>query len=127
MNSAVREFVAACPVCQQAKPDRSRLPGLLQPLEVPDRSWKVISMDLVEGLPLSGCFNAFWLLLTPSQSMHTSWAFDIRLQQPHWQQPSCNTFTVFMAYPQLLCLIETVFSQASYGQSCLDYLKWSCA
>lgn len=127
MNAAVWEFVVACPVCQQAKPDRSRLPGLLQPLEVPDCAWKVISMDFMEGLPLSGCFNAFWLLLTPSQSMHTSWAFDIPLQQPQWQQPSCNTFTVFMAYPQLLCLTGTVFSQESYGQSCSDCLKWSCA
>ena len=29
MKSTVQSFVAACVVCQQAKPDRSKLPGLL--------------------------------------------------------------------------------------------------
>jgi hypothetical protein len=31
MKSAVQQFVKACRVCQQAKPDRSKLPGKLQP------------------------------------------------------------------------------------------------
>jgi hypothetical protein len=53
----VQEFVRACATCQHAKPDHSRLPGHLQPLPVPDRAWQVISMDFVEGLPLSGGFN----------------------------------------------------------------------
>jgi hypothetical protein len=30
MKSAIRDFVSACLTYQQAKPDRSRLPGLLQ-------------------------------------------------------------------------------------------------
>lgn len=38
LKSAVQEFVHSCLTCQQAKPDRSRLPGLLQPLPVPDRA-----------------------------------------------------------------------------------------
>jgi hypothetical protein len=36
MKSAVKEFVANCSVCQQAKSDRSKYPGLLQPLPVPE-------------------------------------------------------------------------------------------
>jgi hypothetical protein len=62
MNSSVRAFVSSCQVCQQAKPDRSRLPGLLQPLAVPDRAWKVLSMDFIEGLPLSGRFNTIFVV-----------------------------------------------------------------
>jgi hypothetical protein len=31
MKSAVREFVSGCMTCQRAKPNRARLPGLLQP------------------------------------------------------------------------------------------------
>ena len=57
LKSTVQEFVRSCLTCQQAKPDRSRFPGLLQPLPVPDRAWQVISMDFIEGLPLSGGFN----------------------------------------------------------------------
>lgn len=53
MKSAVKTFVAGCSVCQQAKPDRSKLPGLLLPLPVPSSAWQIISMDFVEGLPRS--------------------------------------------------------------------------
>ena len=51
MKTTVREFVSSCITCQRAKPDRLRLPGLLQPLPVPAAAWQIISLDFVEGLP----------------------------------------------------------------------------
>ena len=51
MKSDIWAYVQSCAVCLQAKPDRSRYPGLLQPLPVPSASWEVISMDFIEGLP----------------------------------------------------------------------------
>lgn len=63
MKSAVQSFVSACVICQQAKPDRTKLPGLLQPLPVPDRAWSVISMDFIEGLPSSGGFNCILVIV----------------------------------------------------------------
>jgi len=54
MKSGVHEYVRACSVCQQAKPDRARYPGLLQPLPVPSSAWEMVSLDFVEGLPRSG-------------------------------------------------------------------------
>jgi hypothetical protein len=57
MKSDVHHFVKACLVCQQAKPDRSKLPGKLQPLPVPSGAWQTISLDFVEGLPTSGYAN----------------------------------------------------------------------
>ena len=36
LKAEVRTFVAECQICQQAKPDRSKLLGLLQPLLVPE-------------------------------------------------------------------------------------------
>lgn len=63
MKAAVHDFVSACIVCQQAKPDRSKLPGLLQPLTVPDRAWKVILMDFIEGLPVSGSVNCILVIV----------------------------------------------------------------
>ncbi|WVZ54264.1 hypothetical protein U9M48_005089 [Paspalum notatum var. saurae] len=53
LKKTVHDYVHSCLICQKAKPDRARLPGLLQPLPVPDTAWQVISMDFVEGLPLS--------------------------------------------------------------------------
>jgi hypothetical protein len=54
MKKMVPRYVDACVICQQAKPDRSKYPGLLQPLTTPTSAWQMISMDFVEGLPLSG-------------------------------------------------------------------------
>jgi hypothetical protein len=35
MKAAINDYMKSCMVCQQAKPDRSKSPGLLQPLRVP--------------------------------------------------------------------------------------------
>ena len=53
MKSGIKAFVASCSTCQQAKPDRSKYPSLLQPLPVPSSAWQIISMDFIEGLPKS--------------------------------------------------------------------------
>jgi hypothetical protein len=38
MKQSIIDFVQACVVCQQAKGEHVKLPGLLQPLAVPDRA-----------------------------------------------------------------------------------------
>lgn len=63
MKSDVKQFVASCSVCVQAKPDRARYPGLLAPLPVPTESWQVISMDFIEGLPRSGTANCLLVVV----------------------------------------------------------------
>jgi hypothetical protein len=57
LKKAVHTFVRSCTVCQQAKPDRAKYPGLLQPLPVPSQAWEIVSLDFVEGLPRSGKYN----------------------------------------------------------------------
>jgi hypothetical protein len=49
----VNLYVQSCETCQQAKAENVRLPGLLQPLPVPDQAWDVITLDFIEGLPKS--------------------------------------------------------------------------
>lgn len=63
MKADIWSFVQSCEVCLQAKPDRVRYPGLLQPLPVPSASFEVITMDFIEGLPQSGSFNAIWVIV----------------------------------------------------------------
>lgn len=63
MKAAVWAFVQSCSVCLQAKPERIHYPGLLQPLPVPVVSWKIITMDFIEGLPLSGNANAILVVV----------------------------------------------------------------
>ncbi|GJY33020.1 retrotransposon-related protein [Tanacetum coccineum] len=53
MRHDVKTFVASCTVCQRSKYDLAAYLGLLQPLPVPNLIWKEISMDFIEGLPMS--------------------------------------------------------------------------
>jgi hypothetical protein len=50
MRYDVKKFVGKCKICQYAKGKQHNI-GLYQPLPIPDRSWDVISMDFVLGLP----------------------------------------------------------------------------
>ena len=44
-------------MCQKNKYEVNATSGLLQPLPVPNSAWSHISMDFIEGLPLSGGKN----------------------------------------------------------------------
>ncbi|XP_066316464.1 uncharacterized protein [Miscanthus floridulus] len=61
-----------------AKPDRSKLPGLLQPLPVPERSWKVLSLDFVEGLPMSEGYNCILVVV----NLFSKYAHFLSLRHP---------------------------------------------
>jgi hypothetical protein len=63
MKADIYSYIHSCTVCQQAKPDRAKYPGLLQPLPVPSASWEIISMDFVEGLLKSGAANAILVVV----------------------------------------------------------------
>lgn len=63
MKKDVHQFVQQSLVCQQAKPDRLKLPGLPQPLQVPSANWQVISMDFVEGFPIFAGFNCILVVV----------------------------------------------------------------
>jgi transposase InsO family protein len=78
LKSAVHSFVSACQICQQAKPDRTKLPGLLQPLPVPERAWKVLSLDFVEGLPVSEGHNCILVVV----DLFTKYAHFLSLRHP---------------------------------------------
>lgn len=62
-ETAVKEFVQSCSICQQSKYDRANTPGLLQPLAVPDSAWQVISKDFIEGLPMSHSYNCILVVV----------------------------------------------------------------
>lgn len=59
MKTSVHNFVKACTICQQAKPDRSKYPGLLQPLLVPHSSLT----DSNYGLPHSSAYNSILVVV----------------------------------------------------------------
>ena len=53
MKKYIADQVTQCPVCQISKTERVPYPGLLDPLHIPNIKWSEISIDFVEGLPMS--------------------------------------------------------------------------
>ncbi|WMV15043.1 hypothetical protein MTR67_008428 [Solanum verrucosum] len=54
MKTTIKDYVAACSVCQRNKAVNLTPEGLLQPLQLPNQIWSDISMDFIDGLPKSG-------------------------------------------------------------------------
>lgn len=63
MKQFIRDKVASCLICQQAKPERVSYPGLLAPLPVPPRAWHTVTMDFISGLPTSGHYDCILVII----------------------------------------------------------------
>jgi hypothetical protein len=53
MIADIQNYVAECDLCQRNKNENVSTPGLLHPLHIPNQKWEEISMDFIEGLPIS--------------------------------------------------------------------------
>jgi hypothetical protein len=63
MKDQVRQFIETCSICKQAKPERVRYPGLLEPLPILPHLWHTVTMDFVEGLPRSSGYNCILVVV----------------------------------------------------------------
>jgi hypothetical protein len=78
MKTAVTEFIRQCDVCQHAKHLNQHPQGLLQPLPIPAGAWQDITMDFVEGLPLSEGANTILVVV----DRFTKYAHFLPLKHP---------------------------------------------
>jgi hypothetical protein len=51
MKRDIAEYIAKCLECQQVKVEHKHPTGLLQPVQIPEWKWEIISMDFITGLP----------------------------------------------------------------------------
>lgn len=59
----VAEYVKRCEVCQRNKLSQQSPTGLLQPHPIPAKIWEDISMDFIEGLPLSKGMDTIFVVV----------------------------------------------------------------
>lgn len=90
MKKMIYQWVHNCSICQQAKLDRAKFPGLLQPLPIPEGAWQMVTLDFIEGLPKSRQFNCILVVV----DKFSRYAHFIPLSHPF------SAFDVAVAYMQ---------------------------
>lgn len=63
LREQVKRLVSQCNICQISKHENVKVPGLLQPLPVPDQAWVSISMDFIDQLPNSQGKTTIWVIV----------------------------------------------------------------
>lgn len=79
MKEDIKKYVSQCSICQQAKNEHVRIPGLLNPLPVPTEAWSTISLDFIEGLPMSGGYKCILVVI----DKYTKYGHFIPLSHPY--------------------------------------------
>jgi hypothetical protein len=63
MKRYIADYVSKCVVCKQVKIEHQVPAGKLQPLPIPEWKWDHITMDFVDGLPLSHNKDRIWVVV----------------------------------------------------------------
>lgn len=87
LKAAVENFVQQCQVCQQAKHENCKLPGLLVPLPIRKEAWQDISMDFIEVPVSNGCHSILVVV-----DRFTKFAHFIPLKHPYTAQHVASVF-----------------------------------
>jgi hypothetical protein len=62
MGQFIKECVEGCSVCQETKINTHPSKELLHPTEIPTKSYKIITSDLITALPESDGFTAIAMI-----------------------------------------------------------------
>jgi hypothetical protein len=63
MKADIKNFIKECDICQRNKNETIHPAGLLQPLPIPTKVWADISLEFIEGLPLSNGFKVILVVV----------------------------------------------------------------
>jgi len=63
MLKDIKFFIANCHTCHLNHYEAQTPPGLLQPNHIPEKAWSGISMDFIDGLPVSNGKTVIWVVV----------------------------------------------------------------
>ena len=70
MQGSIRSYIKSCEICQRSKAPTLKPVGLLQPLEIPDSNWEVVSIDFISGLtPSTNGYDAIFVCVDKLSKM----------------------------------------------------------
>jgi hypothetical protein len=119
MKQDITDYVNKCQVCQQAKSEHSKLPGLLQPLPVPTEAWQIVSLDFIEGLPKSSKFDTI-LVVIDKFTKYAHFIPCLTHIQPYLLHSSTSvTYTSCMVYLRSSFLTEIEYLLVASGKNSL--------
>jgi len=118
LKASVHSYVQACSVCQQAKTEHVKSPGLLQPLPIPTQPWSTISMDFIEGLPKSGGFDVILVVVDKFTKYAHFYRWFTHLQLSKWHSCSSIISTNCMGFLMPSIQTGTESSSVQFGRSC---------
>ncbi|XP_068639419.1 uncharacterized protein [Aristolochia californica] len=95
MKSSITTYVSDCQVCQGNKSDHLSPIGLLQPLALPTQVWADISMDFVEGLPLSAGKSVMFVVV----DRFSRYGHFIPMAHPYMAAHMAHTFLEHISFP----------------------------
>lgn len=110
MKGDIKKVVRECEMCRRMKYETSHPVRLLQPLPIPKRTWTDISLDFIEGLPISKGVSVIFMVV----DRFTKYAHFIALAHLYTAQTIAEEFMkqVFklQVFPQsLLSDRDTIF------------------
>ena len=88
LKNNVKEYIKSCDTCQRSKYENLSPSGLLQPLTIPDQTWKEITMDFIDCLRRSLGRSAIFVLV----DRLTKYAHFIPLSHPYTSKVIAGIF-----------------------------------
>ena len=98
-------------------------PSLLHPLNIPNQKWEEISMDFIEGLPVSDGKNKIFIVV----DRLTKYAHFITIKkktlQRKLQRYSANIFINYTTFRKLLSVTGMPNLKGTFGRNCSTMLE----
>jgi hypothetical protein len=63
MTKFINEYVSTCDTCNRTRVSHRKPQGLLQPNEIPEGPWQIVTTDMIVELPYSDGFNAILIVV----------------------------------------------------------------